>query len=186
MPTSEQLSVLAHEWDRLMNACDARKEASTYAFAQIIAAYSESHRYYHNLNHIVSMLGILTWDLRYPYAECMDYRALELAVWYHDVVYDPRSSENESRSADVARNSLGDVGLTKDYGNRVCELILMTKDHDAPSNDLIALLFIDMDLSILAASRQRYAKYATDIRREYAWVAGRDFYQGRRKVLQRF
>ncbi len=47
--------------------------------------YSEPHRFYHTLTHIDSMLNHL--DRIKP-----DGVELALAVWFHDVIYDPRSS----------------------------------------------------------------------------------------------
>src|ERR1043165_7022793 len=115
MVTQEQQAKLADEWSRLMRALNVPSDLHWRAFAQIVTAYSEPHRHYHTLDHIVWMLHQLFIEVKYstPFPE-PEWKMLELATWYHDVVYDPRSEENESRSAEVARNSLYELGLSED------------------------------------------------------------------------
>ena len=45
---------------------------------------------------------------------------------------------------------------------------------------------LDADLAILGASPERYARYAADIRKEYAWVPEPEYRAGRAAVLNRF
>ena len=40
--------------------------------------------------------------------------ALQLAVWYHDAVYDSRASDNEERSAELARHELRSLNIAPD------------------------------------------------------------------------
>ena len=168
-----------------MNSCHAcGGEIRLQAFAQLVTAYAEPHRHYHNLEHILCMMDqVLIFLLARKDPEL---ERVELAIWYHDVVYNPKSSENETRSADVARNSLGELGLSEDCVSRVCELILMTNDHQAPLEDKNAQLFLDGDLGILGTMPEFYLEYSNAIRKEYAWVADREYYQARRKVLLGF
>ena len=181
--TTSQQTVLAESWERLMDCFNLPSgPARRQAFAQLECAYGEPHRHYHNLEHIAWMLDICG-SVRFDTKEI---ELLELATWYHDAVYDTHSGENESKSAEAARKSLRELGLGMDRIARVSELILMTKHHQAPAEDAAALHFLDMDLSILQASPAVYAEYAKAIRQEYAWVADRDFYQGRRQVLLTF
>jgi predicted metal-dependent HD superfamily phosphohydrolase len=184
MPSQKELDSFAQGWDRLMDACHARKEPRSVAFSQLVTAYTEPHRHYHNLLHIGTMFLVLDKaPAGYLKDECP---LVKLAAWYHDVVYDPHSSENESRSAEIATSSLRKLGLDENCIARVSALILMTKDHLAPEQDLAAHLFLDADLCILAADPEGYSEYAKAIRQEYAWVAERDYYQARQKVLRRF
>ena len=184
MVSQGQLARLAKEWDRLMNECNAsRGEARMEAFAQIVTAYSEPHRHYHNLDHIASMLA----ELRLlGQAVKNELPTLELATWFHDVVYDTRSSENENRSAEIAKKCLRHLGVSGEIRARVCKLIRMTKNHAAPNKDRAARLFLDADLSILAVAPELYARYSQAIRKEYAWVPDREYYEGRRMVLDGF
>lgn len=164
-----------------MEQCNAA--ARSLAFTQLVAAYSEPHRHYHTLDHIDALLA---YRLQAEQAFGPEAVSLELAVWYHDVVYDPRRQDNESRSAAWARTALANLGIGEARLARVCEMILMTKDHEAPEQDPVARFFLDADLSILSADPIRYAEYAAQIRQEYAWVADCDYCVGRRAVLQGF
>jgi predicted metal-dependent HD superfamily phosphohydrolase len=179
-----QQVVLAESWNQLMDTLRVDPGSLRLnAFAQLVAAYSESHRYWHNLDHIESLLA----DLKLPRHGLHDELAsVELAVWYHDVVYDPRGSENESCSAEVATNSLRELDIDEYRIARVCELVRMTKDHQASQDDRVAQLFLDADMSILGTNPVLYAEYAEDIRKEYAWVPDREFHLGRRAVLLGF
>ena len=42
------------------------------------------------------------------------------------------------------------------------------------------------DLAILAAEEKRYARYAADVRKEYAWIPEADYRKGRTEVLKSF
>lgn len=140
--------------------------------------YREPHRHYHNLRHITSMLEQL--DRLHPGGD-----AVELSIWYHDIVYDPRSGENEVLSARLFEECLGralDAKLSAD----VVRLILATdysrERTGRPDEDLIR----DIDLSILAADPALYTAYRVAIRREFSHVPDREFIAGRQAVLTRF
>ena len=73
--------------------------------------YSEPQRHYHNPRHVDECLQ--EFDLvRAPAASPV---ALELAIWFHDAIYDTRRSDNEARSAAWARTTAGE---------RVADLVL--------------------------------------------------------------
>jgi predicted metal-dependent HD superfamily phosphohydrolase len=61
-----------------------------------MGAYSSPERYYHNLAHIQDSLSVFnqTSSLAAHSEE------VELAIWFHDAVYDPRRSDSEQRSAE--------------------------------------------------------------------------------------
>ena len=68
-------------------------------FDVIFNFYSESHRYYHTLNHIESILRLIIDYSRYlPNAT-----SILFATWFHDIIYNPQfeHSKNELRSIDI-------------------------------------------------------------------------------------
>jgi len=68
----------------------------------------------------------------------------------------------------------------------VKNLILHTKNHQAPSTDIDSQILLDADLAILGASELEYKTYAQGIRQEYAWVADELYRMSRIQVLQIF
>ncbi|OWP65174.1 hypothetical protein CDA63_00815 [Hymenobacter amundsenii] len=157
---------------------DAALRDATYQ--QLIAAYDGPGRYYHNLHHLQTLLATVD-----EYAELVeDQPVVELAVWFHDAVYDYLSSENETRSAALARQFLACTNLSPERQARVVYLIECTARHTAshtPAPDLD--FFLDADLRVLGAEPDDYAAYAHQIRQEYQLVPAELYRQGRRKVL---
>ncbi len=187
---SQRLAALRERWETLLFLCKARREMQMIAFEHLVTAYSEPHRHYHNLEHICEMLDLLIpgpftgGGLGSPTGQDVEMNNVELAAWFHDLVYDPRSSDNECRSADVARRIMLNLGLSESRIVRVCDLILMTKDHQAPRDDFFAEFFLDVDLGILGTCAERYAEYVRAIRLEYAHIADRDFFIARRSIMK--
>jgi len=183
MVTPEKIDSLQRSWSHLLQPFNIDFQLSYTAFDQLVQAYVQAHRHYHTLEHIGEMLKItskLGRGLPHPIE-------LNLAVWYHDVVYDPRSKTNEEDSAAMAEEQLALLGIEAHQRAIVKELILVTK-HDAVSSSKLAEadVLIDADLAILGASEQRYARYAADIRKEYHWVPEAEYRAGRRAVLEGF
>ncbi len=167
-----------------MNAFNEIVRDNGMRFAQLVTAYSEAQRHYHNLDHLAHLLHVVE-----PFKDSLDsasWTELVLAVYYHDVVYDSRRSDNEERSAEFAREALTGLSLPNGTHDAVSELILSTKDHRPRRPQRHHALLLDADLAILGESPPRYAAYAEAIRREYAWVPEEAYREGRAKVLERF
>ncbi len=145
---------------------------------KLFEKYSEVHRSYHNLNHIEYMLSFFSKssDKQEP---------LELAIWFHDVVYEPKESENERRSANLFREQLGPE-LPTTITSQVIDLILATDPSQPRTGKPQEDLLVDIDLSILGSSPKSYETYRAAIRKEYHFVPEDDFRQGRSKILQSF
>jgi predicted metal-dependent HD superfamily phosphohydrolase len=152
--------------------------ASRDAWRMIAARYGEPHRRYHTLEHIAACLGELD---ACPLSEKSD---VEMALWFHDLVYDPRASDNEERSA----RELEELGSAHgiDMSNAV-RLVLLTK-HGASAAPVTAAeqTMIDVDLSILGADDATFDAYDRAIREEYAFVPDELYREGRKKVLRHF
>lgn len=147
-------------------------------FVDLVCRYSDSVRKHHDLEHIREMLqGLLAMEQR----ACAD---LHRAVWWHDAIYDSTRKDNEERSADLAAQTLASWGVPEAEIQRVQNLILVTKHHDAPHGDRDAATLIDLDLSILAAIPEKYDLYAVNIREEYGWVDAEAYIQGRSDFLR--
>lgn len=137
-------------------------------------------RPYHNLAHILSLLHLAD---RFA-AQARDFTALRLAIWYHDLIYDPTASDNESRSAAYMRAVLENLVPPQTLARAAAWIEATT--HRAAADDPDACLLQDLDLSILAASPDSYRRYQQAIRQEYAHVPDAVYRLGRRQALQNF
>ncbi|GAB3665082.1 HD domain-containing protein [Ramlibacter alkalitolerans] len=150
-------------------------------YNQLVAAYSEPHRHYHTLQHLRACLAHLQ-----AAASLAPHPAeVELALWFHDAIYDPRCGDNEERSAQWAWRSILAAGCGEDVAQRVQALVLATRGH-AESDDADTRLLLDIDLAILGAAPARFDDYEDQIRAEYAHVPGPEFRARRAQVLESF
>lgn len=145
------------------------------------AMYDDPPRAYHDWRHVESCLG----ELAHAQHLCADVRSVEIALWFHDAIYDPQRNDNEQRSADAAADAMRAVEAGDQQIATVRQLILDTQHHGEPSsND--GRIVADIDLAILGQSPEAFAEYERAIRLEYAHVSGPDFARGRAAVLKRF
>jgi len=150
---------------------------------ELRARYSESHRRYHTLEHVADCLAQLS-EVEGLSAD--ERHVLELAVWWHDAIYDPTRPDNEERSADLARRDLADLGEPNSVIEEVARLILLTKGHTVAAGDRLGAILVSIDLSILGREPDAYDRYAAQVRQEYGFVPDDAFRAGRAAVLQTF
>jgi predicted metal-dependent HD superfamily phosphohydrolase len=174
------MNVTLASWRQTWQALGAA-QADEALFKDLVARYSESHRHYHTLQHLRECFEQFTQargDAQRP-AE------IELALWFHDAVYDVHRDDNEERSAALAHASVLAAGLARDAADRVHVLVMATR-HDAPPGEPDAQLLVDADLSILGAEPARFDESDLQIRAEYAHVPDAQFREGRKRVLGSF
>jgi len=150
------------------------------ASAWLADRYAEEHRAYHDAEHVAECLAWLdrVRDLAERPAE------LEVALFFHDAIYEPLASDNEVRSAEELRRLAREAEVPTEVVERIARLIQSTATHDAGSGD--AAILSDIDLSILGASPARYARYEQEVRREYAAIDEASYRVGRARVLRGF
>lgn len=148
------------------------------------AAYAEPHRRYHTRAHIEQCLALLD---QVPDLTETEHRILTCAIWWHDAVYDPAASDNEARSAQMAKADLREFDdITIHARDEVARLILLTAGHTVEEGDRLGELLVSIDLAVLGAPAERYDDYAVAVRAEYAHVPDEAWRVGRAQVLQRF
>ena len=152
--------------------------------AALLRRYSEPHRRYHTVEHLLEVLGWV--DELADLAD--DVAAVELAAWYHDAVYDPAApaEESERASAELAAAELATAGVDPELVREVERLVLLTTGHDVAAGDTDGAVLADADLAILGAPADRYVRYTADVRAEYGHVADDAWRAGRAAVLRRF
>lgn len=148
----------------------------------VIEKYSEKHRAYHNLSHITALLSSAE-DLREKFD---DEQSVKLAIWFHDVIYQPKSAKNEIESAKLAVEKLSRLNVPKIIIEKVEAMILATQKHQAVGLDSDGKLFLDLDLAILGANAEIYRHYSEAVRREYSFVPWFLYRRSRRRILESF
>jgi predicted metal-dependent HD superfamily phosphohydrolase len=169
---------LREQWVATWKALGATAPAGVYD--EVMARYAEPHRHYHTPRHLEECFS----ELAGVRDEAERPGEVELALWFHDAIYDPTRHDNEQRSADWARSVAASAGLDAGVGERVATMIMATR-HDAVPLDVDARVLVDVDLAILGAPPLRFAEYEREVREEYRWVPEAVFRRRRRAILAR-
>lgn len=154
-------------------------------WAVIKARYCEPVRFYHTLEHIEDLIIVLE-----PYKSGIaDLPCIILALFFHDIVYDPKSSLNEEKSAELFvemfTGKLTADHLDKNLIPKVVSYILATKTHYSENTaDRDLNIFLDIDMSILGREHQEYAEYSLKIFKEYSHMEVPIFKEARAKFLR--
>lgn len=149
--------------------------------AELLAHYAQAHRKYHALHHLEACLAhfdAVRGQAAHP-AE------VEVALWFHDAIYVVRAPDNESRSADWARDALRRAGADEAVAQRVHALVMATR-HDVAPRTADEGLLLDVDLAILGAPPALFDAYEAQIFEEFAAVPRDTFRANRRRILQGF
>lgn len=172
---------IARRWRGLMLRLGIDPGTARPVLDELLALYGETGRHYHTLDHVAALLHLLDTHGQ----GVTDRDAVELAIFFHDAVYDPARRDNEEASAALTRGRLAALGVAADVIGRVEQLILATRHTSDIADDDTALL-VDLDLSVLAAELTVYAAYASAIRLEYAMYPDHMYRPGRKNVLSAF
>ena len=130
--------------------------------ASWLSRWEERHRFYHTLDHLFDLKAIFgkKWDERDD---------LFLLAVFHDIIYDPRASDNELRSKEFMLNELpaGFKKKNREMVDSIAEAIMETRHAEEPATEL-GKLFCPADLSILTdSSIDQLIAYELKISKEY-------------------
>lgn len=144
--------------------------------------YGQSHRHYHNLQHLEAILNqAYAWP-----EEWQDRQTIELATWFHDIIYLSHKRDNELQSARFAERQLAVWQLPQEQIDRVSQIIIATAGHKADGLDDDGKAFLDLDLSILGSAPKVYDQYVAAIRQEYRRYPNLIYRPARKKILHSF
>ncbi len=140
--------------------------------------YDTHTRHYHGLNHIMHCLKSM--DQAISYIDDPD--AMLMAIFFHDVVCDPKSKGNEQKSADLFQLIHQDT-LSDDFIQRVYTLILATTHSFKPeTND--EKIICDIDLSSFALPWRLFLKDSDAVRVESLHLSDDMYYEKKCKFLK--
>lgn len=174
----ENLKVI---WNELVLNYTDDVRLVTMLWKEIEKAYSGKNRHYHNLAHLKYMI-----DKAFEYKDSLnDPDTVMFSIFYHDIVYNSTSQDNEQKSANIAKERLTLLGVPSEKVSWCQNQIIATKNHqESVDNDTNYLL--DFDLAVLGDTPESYNNYTKKIRREYSIFPDFLYNKGRKKVLRHF
>ncbi len=171
------MTMLQDEWTKLCSALGVDAAYAGQLWTHLAEAYGEPPRHYHTLDHITAVIADAD-RLRDRFARP---DIALLALFFHDIVYDPVRRDNEARSADKLETWLGrrlDAGVLT-----ACRRAIEATASHASLGDPDIDLILDIDMAILGAPRDAYLRYAEGVAREYLPVYGLEAYTAGRAKL---
>ncbi len=136
---------------------------------EVLYNYDEPHRFYHNIEHILTMLNkakernILSDELY-------------LAIVFHDIIYNPRASNNEEKSAELFYSYI--------QNDSVKQAILDTKHHRPNTDSLLSIDLCMLDLEIVHSGFEEFIQFEHKIFKEYQFVDYNTYKEKRIEVLE--
>lgn len=163
-------------WQRTLD--DGTSSDAGEVFESIAALYAEPHRRYHTARHIDHCLT--QFDLA---AELMgDPDAVEMALWFHDAIYEIPSTENERRSAEMFVD-LTQGRVSPSFSQNVYDMILITV-HQVPAARPDDQYVVDIDLSSFGLPWDAFKRDSDAVRAEHTHLDDREFYAAHLKFMQ--
>lgn len=163
----------------LWKRCAVNGAARVDIYEELVRRYAEPHRHYHTSAHIEHCLA--QFDLATSRMDNPD--AVEMGLWFHDVIYEPGSSDNEQRSAELF-NGLSDGHVDAEFLRIVNDLIMVTAHPEHPRS-LDEQYIVDVDLSSFGLPWDKFRADSEAVRREYRHQADEEFYPGQIRFLRK-
>jgi predicted metal-dependent HD superfamily phosphohydrolase len=139
--------------------------------------YQELHRYYHTLAHLKHCLGQL--DIAREHVT--EFNAIEMAIWFHDVIYHYGARDNEILSVAFFREAAAPT-MPAEFVDRVSEFIIATQ-HTGAAKDASVAYVVDIDLSGFGLPWEEYLSDSDALRHEANGVSDEHYYRGKLRFL---
>lgn len=159
-------------------------------FDDVVGRHRQAHRHYHGVRHVVWVVRHVqaiaaAYDLATP---PFDMGVAIASAFFHDAVYDPRATDNEERSAELATRQLNTLGWPAERVALVYNIIVATAGHlDVNAVDgsrsVERDVLLDADLAVLGSDATEYQAYITGVRSEYGHLDDAQWRHGRGDVL---
>jgi predicted metal-dependent HD superfamily phosphohydrolase len=165
----------------LWNRCQAGNNAGVSAddvYKEVHGYYSEAGRHYHTPEHIDHCL--IQFDL--ASAEMEDADAVEIAIWFHDLIFDVRASDNELQSARRFAELAND-SMDTDFKARIRDLIMTTAPPRLPKTTDQKFM-LDIDLSSFGLPWEDMLRDSIAVRQESPQQSDAEFFSGQRAFLE--
>lgn len=151
---------------------DQSADNSAAIHQQLITSYNEPQRVYHTLNHVEHCLT--HFDKIRVYLQ--NPQAVELAIWFHDVIYKPGAADNEQLSADFFMETT--LNLFEDsFRNTVYQHIMATVHCGTDIDNSDTKYMVDIDLSSFALPWPEFLRDSNKVREEMGSLSDEVYYR---------
>ena len=147
-------------------------------FDELVALYAEPHRRYHTAAHIEHCLRL--FDLAAGRMDEPD--AVEMALWFHDAIYEIPTEHNELRSAELFAARADGRG-SEQFRDKVRRLIMATVHREPPAT-LDESFIVDIDLSSFGLPWEEFIRDSHAVRAEFSRATDAEFYPKQKKFLE--
>ena len=147
-------------------------------FEELASLYTGEDRHYHCDEHINQCLA----KMDEAKEEKGFHPTVEMAIWFHDVIYSAGDPENERNSAEWFRQRTNQhfSSVTID---EVSELITATEHREAPGGNR-AKLMVDVDLSSFSLPAEEFLEDSRKIRQEFSAKSNTEYIKVQSRFLQ--
>jgi predicted metal-dependent HD superfamily phosphohydrolase len=111
-----------------------------------------------------------------------DADAVEMAIWFHDLVFDVSAADNEAQSA-RRFVELADESMAPEFKTRVYDLIMATAHPRLPKTTDQEFM-LDIDLSSFGLPWEDFVRDSTAVRQESLELSDAEFFPGQRAFLE--
>lgn len=164
-------------WSRCQTGDGAGVDTND-VYKEVHDYYSEPGRHYHTPKHIEHCLA--QFDV--SALEMEDADAVEMAIWFHDLIFEPNADDNEIRSArrfiELANDS-----MNAEFKARVYDLIMATAPPRIPTT-IDQKFMLDIDLSSFGLPWDDMLRDSMAVRQESPQLSDAEFFPGQRAFLE--
>jgi predicted metal-dependent HD superfamily phosphohydrolase len=170
-------SRFARLWKKCVPSRDGSAAAAVYRTLR--GYYSEPWRCYHTLSHLRHCLGELD-----EVAHLLDApEQVEMALWFHDVIYVPGAGDNEARSVELFDGLLGGA-VSPAFARRIRELIMATCHYEPPATGDERYV-VDIDLASFGLPWKAFIHDSEKVRAEALHLTESEFLRNQLAFLRR-
>jgi pantetheine-phosphate adenylyltransferase len=140
----------------------------------ILKRWNEPHRFWHNLDHLKFLLNKIDNHFLNDYEGKLyytdTYKSLIIAAYLHDVIYNPKTNNNENMSIEYLIDNINKSVLGKFIISQTISIIESTRGRKYPVGDFEKLFwYFDNDI-IINGTIEELIDYENKIFKEFQFV----------------
>ena len=162
---------------RVWQEAGGTAENASQVYAELCSRYGAPGRHYHTPRHICQCLRQL--DEARSRIPRPDY--VEIALWFHDVIYDAKAKDNEDRSARLFLTLATDLPCT---ARQAISSLIMATVHPSEPTSTDQQFIVDIDLSSFGLPWEEFLRDSRDVRAEFPHLTNDLFLNGQGSFLR--